>query len=193
MTTKANHRLIAGTISDRYADKLSALAKSRGLTLHAFVSKVLTTVAHRTPMPDPNAAPRIDPANDPANKLSETLTVELPIPLALRLKSAACQMRDEFGRPWPLATLVRELLIHEYQHPTSVVQQIQDQTDPAYADIVPLSGQLITRMGRDLLLLRIKCTVDTYTAVRNARQQREVTLAKLVRDALDAHLPQLPQ
>lgn len=191
MSTKPHQRVVAGTISNHYADKLQTIARARGFSsLHAFVSRVLTGLAKNTSLPAPGELP---PSDGNVNRLTQTLTVEILLPLAQRLHSAARQMRDGTDEPVQPTELVRMLLVHECERPTNVVQQIAEQVDPAYVDIVPFTGKTFTRSGYAWHTLRIKCSTDTEKAIALARSERGVTLASLVRDVLDAHLPELPQ
>jgi hypothetical protein len=185
---KAHTRQITATLSRNYADKLERVARARGLTLHAFATKVMTALAQKAQVSDePLPAKNKEPSPD---DLTETVVVEIRLPLAIRLQSAARQMRDKLGKPLTMTELARELLIHECQHPTNIVQQMNEQVDPEYVDTVPFSGKTVPRSGFDWYILRLRCALDTRNAIFGAAQEREESVATMVRNILNDHLPE---
>lgn len=184
-------RQATATIPRATYAKLERIAKHRGLSLHAFMNKLLAGVAERTPEPSGEPAMPIDQS---AEKFGEMLMVEVSLDLGLRLHSAARQMRDERGQPLNPTALARMILIDAYEAPCGFAERIQRETDPAYVDIVPFTGQMTKpRNFKSYHLLIVRMLFSTKQAILAAAQEDNCSMAVLVRKALDDYLPHLPE
>jgi hypothetical protein len=192
MPNTSTNKTVSATLPVAQADRLAQLAKAHGYSLHAFLVRTLSRMADKMPMPDA-ATLRARDANQ--EKLPETLLVEITLKLALRLHAAARQLRDPSGKPTTPSALARQLLIHECERTTDIVQVMAEQLDPDYVDIVPFTGRMTKPRGKFQIAwhpLTIPCAFSTRQCVIEKAQEQGVTMADLVRGILHTHLPELP-
>lgn len=177
-------------VPEMTAHNLRKQAEAKGYTLHRYLQKTLVAIASQPKRAEPYV--HVLPSDANADPLTETLQVEMPLALAMRLHSAARQMRDPSGAPCSPTWLARQIVLHFCYKPTDIMTRIKAEVDPAYEDIVPFLGRVKYRAGQELHLLPIKCTYEGRASIMRTAQMRGVTVAALVRKILDKVLPPTP-
>lgn len=189
MPTRIDTKQLNASVDPAVAIKFKALADAHGMSVHAYHIRLLTQHAKQTQVP----AQRVFVALATADKLPETVQVWLPVKLALRLHSAAAQLRDDSGKPLQPTALVRELLIYECQHTTDIVHRIMTQCRPDYIDMTPLTGK--AKYSRvewcEMFFYTVYMAFDTKQAVLGEAQSRGCPVTLLLRQTLNTHLPHL--
>lgn len=189
MSLKPDQRQASATLNRATYAKLERLARARGLSLHAFMQRVLTRIAEKEPEPTGEA---LRPIDQSAEKNTEQIAVEVTVDMAARLFSAAHQMRDLKKAPLDPAVLARMILMDHCETPSNLAARIEQETDPAYVPLA-FTGKLRERNYRTYYLLVMRTTFKTKQAVLARAQQDETTVAALTRKLLDDYLPYLPE
>lgn len=187
MKNRPDLRQLTASVPHSVWHHMSQLAEMNGQSLHAYMCELCATHTKHTPIPKE----RMLRTDSLAEKLPETVQAWIPIRLALRLHSAARQMRDASGRTIQPATLARMLMIHECERTTDIIMQLNEQVKPDFVNDLPFHGK--TRYSKrewcDVHLLIFYCSFATRQAIDTAAMQEELSITHLVRFTLDKHLP----
>lgn len=184
-------RNITVSVEPHVHNALSARAKAEGYTLHRWMQRLLNDQARISPgkvLRQP-ATMHTMPSDSNIEPMTETVIVELSLSMAMRLQTAARQMRDPSGTPVSPAWLCRQLVMHVVHKRSDIVERIKAEVDPSYRDIVPFVGRLRQRAGREWYPQPMKCTFAGRNDLFAIAKQRGVTVTDLVRKIIDRALP----
>lgn len=165
---------------------LQEQAERHGFTVHRYMQKLITDMTNsgkRAP-----AYVHVPDADKNAEPLTETIIVEMELPLAQRLHTAARQMTTPSGAPCSPTWLARQILLHLCHEPSDIMERIRE-INPHYQDLNQFPGRLYVRCGRYIHPMPIKFTLQGRTAVIEAARQRGMSVTGMARKLFDRVLP----
>jgi hypothetical protein len=169
------------------ARKIRELAMASGVTTHALTVQVLTDYANSKPRPA--VADFSERAVACYTVPAEPFSVNLALPLAMRLHSAAKYVRQTNGMPMPPSILVRDILSHVFGEKTDIIERIQAIADKARDNTFAFTGRVVTRAGVDWHLQTFTTSYTVRNAIHEAAHSRGKTISDVVRKVLDVALP----